>query len=225
MVDFLALSQACAPGVHPDTMRRVVHVESSFNPFAIGVVGGFLARQPRSRDEAMAAVQLLERHKMNYSVGLAQVNMKNFAGYGLTPATAFEPCRNLQAGSRILSECFQRARRHRATEQMALLAAFSCYESGNFRTGFKDGYVQKIVRAEVSGTPPRVGPSATRAPALSTPGVTTPPSVRWLRPTLPPADDIRLAVRAVTSRTLEPTSVADAPATQGTDATDSALSF
>ncbi|MBY0365149.1 MAG: hypothetical protein K2X12_02820 [Burkholderiaceae bacterium] len=49
MLDFLVLAQQCAPGVHMDTMRRIVHVESSYNPYAIGVVGGRLERQPRDK--------------------------------------------------------------------------------------------------------------------------------------------------------------------------------
>ena len=35
-------------------------------------------------------------------VGLAQVNSANFGWLGLTMATAFDPCRNLAAGARVL---------------------------------------------------------------------------------------------------------------------------
>lgn len=35
-------------------------------------------------------------------VGLAQVNSSNFAWLGLTAETAFDPCRNLAAGARVL---------------------------------------------------------------------------------------------------------------------------
>ena len=45
---FLALALACAPQVHADTARALVSVESGFNPWAIGVVGGALVRQPRT---------------------------------------------------------------------------------------------------------------------------------------------------------------------------------
>ena len=38
MLDFLMLSLSCAPSVHPDTMYRLVRVESSFNPYAIGAL-------------------------------------------------------------------------------------------------------------------------------------------------------------------------------------------
>jgi type IV secretion system protein VirB1 len=120
-----------------EVMQHVVHVESSRNPFAIGVVGGYLARQPRSLDEALAAVRVLKDEGYNFSVGIAQVNRYNLAKYGLgTYAQAFEVCPNLQAGSRILRECYDRA--------LDWGKAFSCYYSGNFVTGFDHGYVQKI---------------------------------------------------------------------------------
>ena len=38
MLDFMVLAQQCAPTVAPQTMAAVVQVESSFNPYAIGVV-------------------------------------------------------------------------------------------------------------------------------------------------------------------------------------------
>lgn len=121
-----------------EIMQHVVRVESSFNPYAIGVVGGHLVRQPKRLDEAVATVRMLEEKGYNFSVGLAQVNRYNLGKYGLDSyARAFEPCANLQAGSRILAECYQRSGRDWGK-------AFSCYYSGNFVTGFRHGYVQKV---------------------------------------------------------------------------------
>jgi|GEM_PF-297454 type IV secretion system protein VirB1 len=120
-----------------EVMQHVVHVESSRNPFAIGVVGGYLASQPKSLEEALAAVRQLKEEGYNFSVGIAQVNRYNLAKYGLnTYAEAFDVCLNLRAGSRILRECYDRAQDWGK--------AFSCYYSGNFATGFEHGYVQKI---------------------------------------------------------------------------------
>lgn len=120
-----------------EVMQHVVHVESSRNPYAIGVVGGYLARQPRTLDEALAAVRQLKEEGYNFSVGIAQVNRYNLTKYGLnTYAEAFDACPNLRAGSRILRECYDRAQDWGK--------AFSCYYSGNFSTGFEHGYVQKI---------------------------------------------------------------------------------
>ena len=141
-----ALLLSCAPLVAPDTAHALIRVESSGNPFAIGVVGGALMRQPTHLAEAVATATALERAGWNFSVGLAQINKHNFARYGLTTASAFDPCANLIAMQGILGECFARANR-RQPEQRALRDAFSCYYSGNFMTGHEHGYVNKVLAA------------------------------------------------------------------------------
>jgi type IV secretion system protein VirB1 len=116
-----------------------VRVESSYNPFAIGVVGGRLARQPRSLEEALSTSRMLEREGYNFSLGLAQVNRHNLRHYGLdSHEKAFDICPNLRAGAQILSECHTRAGGDWGK-------AFSCYYSGNFVTGYQHGYVQKVL--------------------------------------------------------------------------------
>ncbi len=146
---FLALALACAPQVHADTARALVSVESAFNPWAIGVVGGALVRQPRNRAEALATAKALRDTGWNFSVGLGQINVGNFDRLGLTVETAFEPCANLAAMQTVLAECFDRASgaAARAADQVALRQALSCYYSGNFDTGFRHGYVRKVVVA------------------------------------------------------------------------------
>jgi type IV secretion system protein VirB1 len=120
--------------VPKEVMHHVVHVESSYNPYAIGVVDGHLVRQPRNLAEALATARMLESRGFNFSVGLAQVNRRNLEKYGLTSyERAFEVCPNLQAGSRILAECH---RRHGEWGK-----SFSCYYSGDPVTGYRHGYV------------------------------------------------------------------------------------
>lgn len=148
---FDRLAAVCAPDVHPATLKGVVNTESSGNPYAIGVVGGRLERQPRSLAEAVATAHALERQGLNFSMGLGQVNRYNLAKYGERYETVFEPCRNLKAGSAILKDCFTRAKARIGDDQQALRAAFSCYYSGNFTRGFRPdqpgqpSYVQKVV--------------------------------------------------------------------------------
>jgi type IV secretion system protein VirB1 len=134
-------------------MGRVVQVESSGNPYAIGVVGGRLERQPRDLAEAVATARWLDKNGYNYSVGLAQVNRANFARFGMTINTAFDACWNLHAGGEILKECFKRAAGARHDEQGALRDAFSCYYAGNFETGYKQGYVLRVVNATARPAP------------------------------------------------------------------------
>ncbi len=157
---FLALALACAPQVHTHTAQALVSVESAFNPWAIGVVGGALVRQPRHRAEALATAKALQAAGWNFSVGLGQINVGNFERLGLTLDAAFEPCTNLAAMQSVLAECFDRARAPASAatattttatsppvDQTALRQALSCYYSGNFATGFRHGYVRKVVAA------------------------------------------------------------------------------
>ena len=163
--------------VSMDVMAHVVNVESSRNPYAIGVVGGRLARQPKALDEAVATARMLEENGYNFSLGLAQVNRYNLQKYGLeTYEKAFQQCPNLQAGSRILAECHSRSKGDWGK-------AFSCYYSGNFETGYRHGYVQKVFNSMQRGQmvasangalpipvvdrTPRTPTAAARAPAES----------------------------------------------------------
>jgi type IV secretion system protein VirB1 len=139
-------AKQCAPAVHPRTMAYVVAIESSFNPFAIAVIGGRLERQPRNLEEAVATAKFLDQNGIKYSAGISQIFVKNFTKRNLDTTTVFDICENLRAGAEILSDCFDRAKaKTPQSDQHALEKALSCYESNNFVTGFNDGYVQKIV--------------------------------------------------------------------------------
>ena len=149
-----ALLATCAPGVAPSTAQALIATESAGNPFAIGVVGSALVHQPSSLPQALATVQALDAAGWDYSVGLAQINRRNFARMRLTRTSAFVPCANLQAMQHILGACYSqasRAARSRggvtASDQAALRDALSCYYSGNFVTGHRHGYVGKVVAA------------------------------------------------------------------------------
>jgi type IV secretion system protein VirB1 len=152
---FAALALACAPSVHVDTAEALARVESGFNPWAIGVVGGALQRQPANRAEALATAAALQASGWNFSVGLGQINVRNFARLGLTLRTAFEPCSNLAAMQVVLTDCFDRAATGGHRKQRALRQALSCYYSGDFSTGFQHGYVQRVVQAATSSPPSR----------------------------------------------------------------------
>ncbi|WP_211368328.1 lytic transglycosylase domain-containing protein [Pseudoxanthomonas gei] len=148
-------------------MQHVVRVESSHNPFAIGVVGGHLVRQPKNLPEALSTVRMLESRGFNFSLGIAQVNRYNLGKFGLDSyEKAFQLCPNLQAGSRILAECYGRSGRDWGK-------SFSCYYSGNFVTGYRHGYVQKIYASMR-----QVAPGAASAPQGDAIAVVSRPSRR-----------------------------------------------
>lgn len=124
--------------VSTEVMSHIVDVESGANPYAIGVVGGQLERQPRNLAEALATVHMLDAKGYNYSLGVAQINRANFGKYGLDSyEKAFDACPNLAAGAQILAACY-------ASSGGNWGKAFSCYYSGDFVTGYRDGYVQKV---------------------------------------------------------------------------------
>jgi type IV secretion system protein VirB1 len=156
---FLALLLACAPQVDATTARALVQVESAANPHAIGVVGGALQRQPGHRAEAIATAKALQAAGWNFSVGLGQINLRNFDRLGLTVESAFEPCSNLAGMQTVLNECFARASARTASPDRALRAALSCYYSGNFTKGFRQGYVRKVAIAAARG-PSALGATA-----------------------------------------------------------------
>lgn len=162
LADFQSLAQSCAPSVDVGTLTALARTESGLNPYAIGVVGGRLARQPQTLDEAMEAVRSLTAEGRNFSLGLGQINIKNLARLGETHETVFQPCRNLRAAAVILGECYQRAKTKVSAEtQAALHGALSCYYSGNFITGFRHGYVAKVI-----GHAQRGAAAAPTVPAL-----------------------------------------------------------
>ncbi|CAJ0808367.1 hypothetical protein LMG19083_04695 [Ralstonia psammae] len=185
MWDFIQLAQQCAPTVDRYTMAAVVRVESSFNPWAIGVVKGRLARQPRSLPEAIATAQALEAQGYRYSVGLAQIERSNLVRYGLTLENAFDPCTNLAVGSQILTHCFERAKRREPDTQIALRGAISCYYSGQPNESSAPNYVRKVAdaaaQARVTPIPvvPEIAPRSERPPVPARPevheGNVTPP--------------------------------------------------
>jgi type IV secretion system protein VirB1 len=149
IADFSTLAHECAPNVNPTTLQALVKTESGFNPYAIGVVGGRLSRQPRSAAEAIATAKALDARGVNFSMGLGQVNKANLPSYGLTYETVFDACANLQAGGNILADCYRRAAAAKGKGTGALYAAFSCYYSGNFTRGFQPdfggtSYVQRV---------------------------------------------------------------------------------
>ena len=145
LTTFMAFATLCAPLVHPGTAQALVATESTFNPHAIGVVAGSLERQPRNVEEALATAQALRAKGRNFSVGLAQINVRNLDRFGMSVADGFDACKNLQAMQVVLSECFERAG-SKEESQASLRRSLSCYYSGNFTTGFRHGYVSRVIR-------------------------------------------------------------------------------
>lgn len=143
MLDTVTIQQ-CAPMVDQQLMMRVISVESSHNPYAIGVVNAHLHRQPQNLTEAKATAHFLENAGYNYSVGLAQINRSNFRRFNLNFNNVFDACTNLNAGGQILSECLNRASA-RGYQADATHKALSCYYSGQLNSAVGTQYANKVL--------------------------------------------------------------------------------
>jgi type IV secretion system protein VirB1 len=147
---------ACAAHVAPVTLEAIVRVESGGNPLAVHV-NRLVGPQPQPTTVVDAA-RLAERYiGLGYSVdlGLMQVNSRNLAALGTSIAHVLDPCTNIRSGAAILTADYAQAVRSHGEGQVALRAALSAYNTGDFTRGFGNGYVTKY-RAP-GGVPARAG--------------------------------------------------------------------
>ncbi len=150
-MDFFDISQQCAPWVSPQLLAQIVHHESKFNPYAIGINGNArLARQPANADEAVLTAKWLVSNGYNVDLGLGQINYANLEITGLSIEEAFDPCKNLKAAASILLWNYQSAVRKYQDPQTSVYAALSAYNTGSFTKGFANGYVQKVVSVKIT---------------------------------------------------------------------------
>lgn len=161
-MDFIDLMEECAPNVSPQTMAAIVQQESNYNPYAIGVNGSYvLERQPKTKQEAIEAVTWLESQgQTNLDLGIGQISSKNRQVFNLSLEDSFNPCKNIQVATSILTDNYSRALASGLPVQQALQAAISEYNTGSQTAGFKNGYVQKVLN--------NVSPSIIEVPALAT---------------------------------------------------------
>ena len=140
----MALVTRCSPQVHPAIVNAIVKTESSFNPFAIGVNKGvgWLSRQPTSYTEAVQTAKQLLARGANIDLGLGQINSANLNWLGLSVEQVFNPCANLQALQYVYLHCYDKAGSSGFGDRMQ--RAFSCYNTGNAKKGFSNGYVAKV---------------------------------------------------------------------------------
>ena len=139
-----ALALQCAPTVAPETVLAIIHTESRGYPFALNVNGG---RQPARQTTAVNAAATARRFvAAGYSVdlGLGQINSRNMRWLGLTWETVFDPCTNIAALGRVLTQNYNSVKAGR-DPQRALRIALSMYNTGSQSRGFRNGYVAKVI--------------------------------------------------------------------------------
>lgn len=140
-----ALIRHCAPAVAPSTMAAIVQVESGGDPFAIGdnTAGRSYYPHDRAAAERLARRLLDAGHLLD--LGIAQIDSMNFAGFGVTAHSIFDPCTNLNVGGRILSGDYAFAARRYGDGQVALRHAIGMYNTGRLNGGAR--YIARVVAA------------------------------------------------------------------------------
>lgn len=139
------LVMQCAPEVHPDTMLKIIKLESGFHPFVIGVneTPRTVHRFNNSQDAARKARQLIAEGK-SIDMGLGQINSLNLPLLKMTPEQVFEPCENIRAAALILTEAYSRTSGKSRDQREALDQALSIYNTGKPDRGIRNGYVGKV---------------------------------------------------------------------------------
>ena len=140
-----ALIRHCAPAVAPSTMAAIVQVESGGNPLAIGDNTTRRSYYPRDRATAERLARRLLDAGHLLDLGIAQIDSMNFAGFGVTAHTIFDPCTNLNVGARILSGDYAFAARRYRDGQVALRHAIGMYNTGRLNAGAR--YIARVVAA------------------------------------------------------------------------------
>ena len=145
MIDLPYLIEHCVPPLAKTSMSAIVKVESKGNPLALNLNKGYkLQFQPQTKAQALKWTEFLEKHGYNFDIGLAQVNIKNANKYGYKVSELLDSCTNLKLGSTILINNYTNALPVSKSVDQAWQKAISAYNTGNFYSGFTNGYVSKV---------------------------------------------------------------------------------
>ena len=166
------------PAVAIETGAAVARAESGFNTLAIHDNTAGQNYAPASVSEAIAIATALRAVGNSVDLGLMQINSANLARLDLTVADAFDPCRNMAAGARILADDYLAGPANR-DRQVRLRQALSRYNTGDSAIGFVNGYVARVqaaagqivpairLQADVSHSAPTDGQRAGGTPQTS----------------------------------------------------------
>lgn len=147
IIDYTPYLQCSDPYVHRSVMTAIVKVESGGNPLSINInkKGIKLLAQAANEDQAKAWIRWFVANGYNIDIGLAQINIKNIQKSGKDPVLFLDPCTNLTMAGQILKANYQQATRTSNNSDDAVKKAISAYNTGNFRFGFSNGYVGKVI--------------------------------------------------------------------------------
>lgn len=145
-MNLLALSLACAAFVAPDTILQIIHTESGGNPLAVHVnnlPANEILPPAQTPKQAIKIVSSYLARGYTVDIGLMQLNSRNLPRFHLSLTQALDPCINIRTGALILTDDYLRTAQKSGYGRQAFLDALSAYNSGNFREGFRNGYVAR----------------------------------------------------------------------------------
>ena len=192
--EFGQLALRCAPDVAPATLASIARTESHFQPLTISDNNTATTGIPATRDIAVQIASKLIEAGHSVDLGVMQINSVNFLKLGLTPESAFDPCRSIAAAATILSGDYAGGETHEE-QQSALRGALSKYNTGDAQRGFENGYVHKVELAARQIVPaldvpaPDRPPLSQGAPSVAIDGASRPP-LTPADPNAPPGWDV-----------------------------------
>lgn len=143
MIDIAFIAQ-CAPNVAPTTIEAVVRVESHGDPLALYINGdGIGAIHVTSIDAAVALVHQAVAAGYTVDIGLMGLNTRTLQQFHVSIEYAFDPCTNLRTGDAVLTRNYLAAVKRYGRGEIALEAALSAYNTGDFERGRGNGYLAK----------------------------------------------------------------------------------
>jgi type IV secretion system protein VirB1 len=122
----------------------IIQVESGGNPFAIGDNTARESYFPASKTEAVQLAEYLLSKGHSIDMGLMQINSCHLGKKGLSLDVLFDPCGNVNFGTRLLSENF-RIHSGDSDKRQVLFKALSAYNTGSAWRG--PGYINRILKA------------------------------------------------------------------------------
>jgi type IV secretion system protein VirB1 len=139
-------------------MEAVVRVESSGNPLALNINGLGAVRVPSvAAGAAIARAAIAAGYTVD--IGLAGVNSRTLAKFHVSIEAAFDGCTNLRIGGAVLTANYLAATKLYGPGQVALQAALSAYNTGDFSRGRDNGYLARYFRPPPRPTRNRVKPT------------------------------------------------------------------
>lgn len=191
----IELLLACAPAVDPVTMSAVVKQESGGHPWVINDNNGKRSYRLKTKEEAVLKATELISAGHSIDMGLAQINSKNLRWLRLSIAQVFEPCANISAGAKVLTQGYQKTG--------SLPAALSMYNTGKAKDSPRgQEYARQVLRHAGVVVPAPAGGRMANLPPLK---VET-------RPAPTESGSTVAAPAAAPSASAEPISVAVSPA-------------